>query len=117
MPGVGQDPIASGKSYTYDFTVVDSDAGTHWYHSTGSWNTTLWNYKNAEMDRILEAARAARTEAEQKALYVKFQALALEDPPGVVPYVINHINAYRKNVKGFQPTFIGKPKFDGVFFA
>jgi FtsP/CotA-like multicopper oxidase with cupredoxin domain len=33
VPGVGQDPIATGKSYTYDFTVVDSDAGTHWYHS------------------------------------------------------------------------------------
>jgi FtsP/CotA-like multicopper oxidase with cupredoxin domain len=33
VPGVGQDPIAPGKSYTYDFTVVDSDAGTHWYHS------------------------------------------------------------------------------------
>ena len=54
------------------------------------------------MDRILEAARAARTDAEQARLYKKFQALALEDPPGVVPYVINHINAYRKNVKGFQ---------------
>jgi FtsP/CotA-like multicopper oxidase with cupredoxin domain len=33
VPGVGQDPIASGKSFTYDFTVADSDAGTHWYHS------------------------------------------------------------------------------------
>jgi manganese oxidase len=33
VPGVGQDPIASGKSFTYDFTVAESDAGTHWYHS------------------------------------------------------------------------------------
>jgi peptide/nickel transport system substrate-binding protein len=73
-----------------------------WYHSTGSWNTTLWNYKNAEMDKILDAARAARSESDQKANYVKFQVLALQDPPGVIPYVINHVNAYRKNVKGFQ---------------
>jgi peptide/nickel transport system substrate-binding protein len=87
----------------YSRPTIDSSIYP-WYHSNGSWNTTLWNYKNAEMDRILEAARAARTDAEQKALYVKFQALALEDPPGVVPYVINHINAYRKNVKGFQST-------------
>ncbi|HVO91023.1 MAG TPA: ABC transporter substrate-binding protein [Casimicrobiaceae bacterium] len=73
-----------------------------WYHSTGSWNTTLWNYKNADMDKLLEGARAARTEAEQKSFYVKFQQLALEDPPGVIPYVINHMNAYRKNVKNFH---------------
>ena len=43
-----------------------------------------------------------KTEAEQKANYLKFQVLALEEPPGVIPYVINHMNAYRKNVKGFQ---------------
>lgn len=85
----------------YSRPTIDSSIYP-WYHSNGSWNTTLWNYKNAEMDKILEAARAAKTEAEQKALYIKFQALALEDPPGVIPYVLNHINAYRKNVKGFQ---------------
>lgn len=73
-----------------------------WYHSSGSWNTTLWNYKNPEMDKLLEGARAARTEADQKSYYLKFQQLALEDPPGVIPYVINHMNAYRKNVKGFK---------------
>jgi FtsP/CotA-like multicopper oxidase with cupredoxin domain len=26
-------PIESGKSFTYDFTLQDQDAGTHWYHS------------------------------------------------------------------------------------
>jgi FtsP/CotA-like multicopper oxidase with cupredoxin domain len=33
VPGVGQNPINPGKSYTYDFTLHDEDAGTHWYHS------------------------------------------------------------------------------------
>ncbi|NDP42277.1 MAG: ABC transporter substrate-binding protein [Aromatoleum sp.] len=85
----------------YSRPTIDSSTYP-WFHSNGSWNTTLWNYKNAEMDRVLDAARAARTEAELAADYKKFQVLALEDPPGVIAYVLNHINAYRKNVKGFQ---------------
>jgi peptide/nickel transport system substrate-binding protein len=28
--------------------------------------------------------------------------IALQDPPGVIPYVINHINAFSKSVKNFH---------------
>jgi peptide/nickel transport system substrate-binding protein len=78
------------------------DTSTYpWYHSSGSWNTTLWNYKNPEMDKILDAARAAKPEDRAK-LYRDFQALAIAEPAGVIPYVLNHVNAYRTNVKGFK---------------
>jgi FtsP/CotA-like multicopper oxidase with cupredoxin domain len=33
VPGVGQQPIQPGQTYTYDFTIQDQDAGTHFYHS------------------------------------------------------------------------------------
>jgi FtsP/CotA-like multicopper oxidase with cupredoxin domain len=33
VPPIGMKPIQPGQSYTYDFTVQDQDAGTHWYHS------------------------------------------------------------------------------------
>jgi manganese oxidase len=33
VPPLGQKPIEPGQSYTYDFNILDSDAGTHWYHS------------------------------------------------------------------------------------
>ncbi len=85
----------------YSRPTIDSSIYP-FYHSTGSWNTTLWHYRNAEMDAVLDAARAAGTPQEQAGLYKKFQAMALEDPPGVIPYVINHVNAYRKSVKGFR---------------
>ncbi|HEU5346641.1 MAG TPA: multicopper oxidase domain-containing protein [Ktedonobacterales bacterium] len=33
VPPIGMQPIEPGQSYTYDFTLQDQDAGTHWYHS------------------------------------------------------------------------------------
>lgn len=33
VPGTGSPLIQPGQSYTYDFTIKDEDAGTHWYHS------------------------------------------------------------------------------------
>ncbi len=33
VPGLGQDPIQPGKSFTYDFTVQDNNVGTYFYHS------------------------------------------------------------------------------------
>ena len=73
-----------------------------WFHSGGSWNNQLWHYKNAEVDKVLDAARAARTEDERAKLYKKFQELVEADPPAAIAYVQNHINALRKNVKGFK---------------
>jgi peptide/nickel transport system substrate-binding protein len=73
-----------------------------WYHSTGSWNTTLWNYKNPEMDKVLDAARAAKTDADRAKYYKQFQQIAVDQPAGVIPYVLNHTNAYRTNVKNFK---------------
>ncbi|TWG94240.1 peptide/nickel transport system substrate-binding protein [Mesorhizobium sp. J18] len=73
-----------------------------WFHSTGSWNSTLWNYSNSEIDAVLDKARATTDEEERASLYKEFQRLAYENPPSVIPYVINHANAVRTNVKGFR---------------
>jgi peptide/nickel transport system substrate-binding protein len=85
----------------YSRPTIDSSTYP-FFHSTGSWNTTLWHYKNAEMDKVLDGARATGDPAEQARLYKQMQAIALQDPPGVSPYVINHVNAYRNNVKNFH---------------
>ena len=42
------------------------------------------------------------TTQDQARHYKQFQVIALQDPPGVIPYVINHINAFSKTVKGFH---------------
>jgi len=74
-----------------------------WYHSSGSWNKGLWHYRNAEVDAVLDAARKSASLEEQKKAYMKFQKLVVEgDPPSVIPYSVNHIDGYRKEVKNLQ---------------
>ena len=73
-----------------------------WYDSKGSWNSTLWHYSNPQMDKVLDAARAAKTDSERKKLYDEFQQIAVEQPAGVIPYVLNHTDAFRSNVEGFK---------------
>jgi len=73
-----------------------------WYHSTGSWNALTWHYANPRVDQLLDEARRTPSEADRKRLYLEFQALVASEGPGIVPYVLNHVTAYRQTVRGFQ---------------
>jgi peptide/nickel transport system substrate-binding protein len=74
------------------------------YHSGGSWNTKLWNYKNDEMDALLDKSRVTQDEAARKAIFLEVQRIAEATLPGIIAYSANHVNALRKNVKGFRST-------------
>jgi peptide/nickel transport system substrate-binding protein len=52
--------------------------------------------------RSSDKARGTRDEKELAKIYQTFQQYAVEDVPGVIAYVMNFANAYRKNVKGFR---------------
>jgi peptide/nickel transport system substrate-binding protein len=71
-----------------------------WYHSQGSWNLGLWHYRNERVDRLLEQARQTRDRSARSKIYQEFQRLVVaDDPPSVVPYVLNHVNGFRREVK------------------
>jgi peptide/nickel transport system substrate-binding protein len=70
-----------------------------WYDSAGSWNNTLWHYKNPEVDKVLDAARATTDQALQAKLYGQFQEMVLDDPPGSVIYVQNFACGVSNKVK------------------
>jgi peptide/nickel transport system substrate-binding protein len=70
-----------------------------WYHSTGSWNNTLWHYHNPEVDKVLDAARATTSTTGQAKLYGRFQELVLDDPPGSVIFVQNFASGISNKVK------------------
>lgn len=85
-----------------------------WYHSSGSWNAGIWNYNNPEMDKILEAGRRSNDDAERRKIYGDFQALALNDSPAVIPYVLNHAVGYSKKVKNFEAHWMLILDLEGV---
>ena len=55
-----------------------------WYHSTGAWNRTSIQFKNPEVDKVLDMARQTSDPEEQKKLYLKFQELIVENDPAPV---------------------------------
>jgi peptide/nickel transport system substrate-binding protein len=70
-----------------------------WYHSSGSWNNSLWHYKNPEVDKVLDAARVTGDQSEQKRLYGQFQELVIDDGPGAVLFVQNLACGFSNKVK------------------
>lgn len=75
-----------------------------WYHSSGSWNNTLWHYNNTEVDTLLETARSTTDKVEQAKLYGRFQEIIAEEGPGAVVYVQNFACGVSKKVSGFAPS-------------
>jgi len=90
--------------YTDSFSARPTiDTSTYpWYHSSGSWNKSLWYYNSPEVDKILDLARQTKSFEERQKLYMKFQELVAENPPSVIAFVHNHADAWRKGVKGVQ---------------
>jgi peptide/nickel transport system substrate-binding protein len=73
-----------------------------WFHSQGSWNQNLWKFKDAEVDQVLDKARAAKSVEEQTALYKRFQEILVERGPGPVVFVFNHANGVHNSVLNFH---------------
>jgi peptide/nickel transport system substrate-binding protein len=70
-----------------------------WYHSSGSWNNTLWHYKNPEVDKVLDAARGTADKTEQAKLYGRFQEMVIDDGPGSVIYVQSFACGFSNKVR------------------
>lgn len=79
------------------------DTSTYpWFHSTGSWNARMWHYSSEAMDAILDEARRTTDEERLAELYADFQALMVEEVPGIVMYSMNFATAYSDKVSGYE---------------
>jgi peptide/nickel transport system substrate-binding protein len=85
------------------------------YHPSawGSYRTSS-RYKNDEVTKVLEQARATAEREPQLALYRKAQELIVKDYPSL--YVANPVHriAFRDHVKGYR--YVGLLGYDVAFY-
>ncbi len=74
------------------------------YHSSGSWNSRLWLYKNARVDEILDTARKTNDEAKRKAMFEEFQQVVDDTVASIIAYSAAHVNGVSKKIEGFSST-------------
>ncbi len=74
-----------------------------WSSDNGN-NDTLW--ANADYDRLLQQALAAKTQAERYECYQKMDAILVEQCPVIPIYFYTHFYALNPKVKGWYPTLL-----------
>ncbi len=72
-----------------------------WSSDNGN-NDTLW--VNADYDRLLQSALAAKTQDERYGIYQKMDAILVDECPVIPIYYYTHVHAISPKVKGWFPT-------------
>jgi peptide/nickel transport system substrate-binding protein len=83
-------------------SVVDADPDDgHWnfFYSEGPWNTI--GYKNAEVDKLLEATRETASQEERATQFQQVQALLEQDVAYAFLYHTFDITGFKNSVKGY----------------
>jgi peptide/nickel transport system substrate-binding protein len=76
-----------------------------WWHSKSPSNQ---DYKNPELDPILEKAMASTDREERKRLYFQAQQILLDEAPQIIWYTGMNIEAVRNEVKGYVQSYTGR---------
>lgn len=94
----------NGEFYTDGF-FGNPGADMHIYpmfKTAAAWNAACGHWSNPEVDKLLEEARQTASAEQRKKLYGRLAELINEDGTVMIPWVLNHIVAYRERVQGFQ---------------
>jgi len=94
----------------------DPDLSSHpWFHSKGGVNFS--HYASEEMDRLLDAARAAVDQGERRALYREALDLFNVDFPYIFVYHLQEMKAYRNEMRGYRHIPDSMMRFEDVWLA
>jgi oligopeptide transport system substrate-binding protein len=83
-----------------------------WDTESGN-NKTNWS--NAEYDRLLQAALAAKNDEERYGYYQKMDAILVDEVPVIPIYYYTLVRAVSPKVKGFHPTLLDHHPYKFVY--
>jgi oligopeptide transport system substrate-binding protein len=83
-----------------------------WETNNGN-NDTNWS--NAEYDRLLHAALAAKNDEERYELYQKMDAILVDELPIIPIYYYTRVKALSPKVKGYYPTLLDNHPYKYVY--
>ncbi|MBK5926428.1 ABC transporter substrate-binding protein [Rhodobaculum claviforme] len=94
----------------------DPDLSSHpWFHSEGGVNFS--HYSSPEMDRILDAARAAVDQDERRALYREALEVFNTDFPYIFTYHLQEMKAFRDEMQGYRHIPDSMMRFEDVWLT
>jgi peptide/nickel transport system substrate-binding protein len=94
----------------------DPDLSAHpWFHTRGGVNFS--HYSSEEMDRILDAARAAVDQEERRALYREALEVFNTDFPYIFTYHLQEMKAFRNELQGYRHIPDSMMRFEDVWLA
>ncbi len=81
--------------------MIDPSEYFYAQHRTGQ-GFNFTGYSNPALDKLLDSARVATSTAQRKSLYARINKLVVDDAPYVYLYNPYNVNAYAKDVNGYQ---------------
>lgn len=92
---------------------VDPHSFLEIWESTNGNNDTGWS--NAEFDRLLQVALAAKTDAERYEVYQKMDAILVDELPLIPIYYNTRVRAVSPKVKNFHPTLLDNHPYKYIY--
>lgn len=83
-----------------------------WESGNGN-NDTLWS--NADYDKLLHAALAAKSEPERYEIYQKMDAILVDECPIIPIYYYTRVHAVSPRVKGYYPTLLDNHPYKYIY--
>lgn len=106
--GTIQQTVIAPRNYEILFfgEILSADPDPYpFWHSTQVNNLNFAQFKNQDVDKLLEAARQTNDRAERQRLYKEFQGHILDIKPAIILYRPYYLFATDDNVRGVNANF------------
>ena len=109
LPGQGAD----GGNYRWTGRPDPDQSVRGMFHSTGFYNPG--GHKVARIEELMDQAKATYRQEDRRRIYQQLSEVIQQEAMDTGIYVAYSLEAMNATLQGYQPNFLGKPMFRGVW--